>query len=76
MMTFTLISKSIIWFSESAKVKIHQEKRKMMQIFWDQYFKLSFILYCFSVFSRYYETDALIADPVDGPIFASLLGMY
>lgn len=24
-------------------------------------------------YSRYYETDALIADPVDGPIFASLL---
>ena len=25
-------------------------------------------------FSKYYEQEALIADPVDGPIFASLLG--
>jgi hypothetical protein len=25
-------------------------------------------------FSKFYESEALIADPVDGPIFASLLG--
>jgi hypothetical protein len=25
-------------------------------------------------FSKFYENNALISDPVDGPIFASLLG--
>lgn len=32
---------------------------------------------CFiSDFSKYYESYALISDPVDGPILASLLGKY
>lgn len=29
-----------------------------------------------SIFSKYYEKEALLMDPVDGPILASLLGNY
>lgn len=50
------------------------KRKRVCVVFRHNQHRLSFSSYCPYCFSKFYEKEAILMDPVDGPILASLLG--